>query len=222
MGKLLREKVYFILINHKEVKELSLLLKTAAKPEVKVLLELIKYYNLETYKHSISVATLTDKMLELTDYSEEEKEEIVTGALLHDIGKIFVPLNLIQIPQSLSLQEYNIVKVHAPVSYAIVKSVFSKTVQNICLYHHEKPNGSGYMDNMTLYNIPKEALLVQVADVFDALTSERIYKKCYTEEEAFVLMKEESQKFLLDDQYVKLLSEAIYNEKKEDLSNDDI
>lgn len=179
------------------------------KPEVKVLLEMMRLSNNEVYVHSLSVANIVEKMLEQTKYSQEEKEEIVTGALLHDIGKIFVPLNLTQLPQSLSLQEFNIIKVHASVSYEIVKAVFSKIVQNICLYHHERPNGSGYMERAVLYDIPTEALLVQVADVYDALTSNRSYKKCYASQEALKIMRDEAFDFMLDDQFVQILEKVI-------------
>ena len=197
---------------------MSIVKKMQNKPEVKVLLELMRLSNTEAYTHSLSVASITEKMLLHTDYSKEEREDIVTGALLHDIGKVFVPLNLTQFPQSLSLQEFNIVKVHASVSYEIVKSVFSKTVQNICLYHHEKPDGSGYMNNITLFYIPAEALLVQVADVYDALTSDRSYKKRYNPEEALRNMKSDAFKFTLDYQYVGLLEKVLkeQREQKED------
>lgn len=185
------------------------------KPEVKVLLEMMRLSNTEAYNHSLSVANITNQMLELTKYTEEEKIEIIAGALLHDIGKIFIPLNLTQFPQGLSLQEFNIVKVHASVSYEIVKPVFSKIVQDICLYHHERPNGSGYMGNAVLYNIPPEALLVQVADVYDALTSERSYKRSYDSQEAMEIMRDEASQFLLDDQYVQLLEKTFDFGKKE-------
>lgn len=181
------------------------------KPEVKVLLEMMRLSNTEAYNHSLSVADLTSRMLSLTKYSEEEKIEIVKGALLHDIGKIFIPLNLTQLPQGLSLQEYNIVKVHASISYEVVRPVFSQTVQNICLYHHERPNGTGYMEKASLYNIPVEALLVQVADEYDALTSNRSYKKQYSSKEAFEIMKSEAAQLMLDDEYIQILETIVSN-----------
>lgn len=185
-----------------------MLRKIMEKPEVKVLLEMERLSNTEAYRHSISVAGIVCDMLPLTSYTQEEKEQIVTGALLHDIGKVFVPFNLTQLPQSLSAEEYNIIKVHASVSYEIVRAAFSEMVQNICLYHHERPDGSGYMANAVLCNIPQEALLVQVADVYDALTTERSYKKGYDSQKAMEIMHEEARIFHLDDQYVKLLEDS--------------
>lgn len=179
-------------------------------PEVKVLLEMMALANSEAYYHSLSVAMYTNLMLrECDNYTEERKVEIIKGALLHDIGKIFVPLNLTQCPKALNAQEYDIVKVHATISYEIVKPVFSEIVQNICLYHHERPNGSGYMSKISLSQIPEEALLVQVADVFDALTSNRSYKKSYSKNEALDILKKEASEFRLDDTYVTLLEKVI-------------
>lgn len=179
-------------------------------PEVKVLLEMMALANSEAYYHSLSVAMYTNLMLRECDtYTEERKVEIIKGALLHDIGKIFVPLNLTQCPKALNAQEYDIVKVHATISYEIVKPVFSEIVQNVCLYHHERPNGSGYMSKISLSQIPEEALLVQVADVFDALTSNRSYKKSYSKNEALDILKKEASELRLDDTYVTLLEKVI-------------
>ena len=120
-----------------------------------------------------------------------------------------MPLNLTQCPKALNAQEYDIVKVHATISYEIVKPVFSEIVQNICLSHHERPNGSGYMSKISLSQIPEEALLVQVADVFDALTSNRSYKKSYSKNEALDILKKEASELRLDDTYVTLLEKVI-------------
>lgn len=191
-------------------------------PEIKVLMNMMMLANSETYYHSLAVAKYTEQILEeCNQFSLRMKEEIIKGALLHDIGKIFVPLNLTQCAKPLSIQEYNIIKVHTSVSYEITKDVFSKIVQNICLYHHEKPNGSGYMNQLPLQKIPEEALLVQVADVFDALTSDRAYKRKYTQEEALSIMENDANQLLLDDTYVRILRDIILERKEEqyELSN---
>ncbi len=178
-------------------------------PEIKVLLELIRITDVETYRHSLSVAQVTQKILMKTSYDEEMKDEILKGALLHDIGKIFVPFRLTSSPLVLSREEYAIVKSHAALSYEIVAHVFSKTVQNICLYHHERPNGTGYTYGLPLRDIPTEALLVQVADVYDALTASRPYKTPFTKEQALVEMHKEARDYKLDDGYLRILEEAL-------------
>lgn len=178
-------------------------------PEVKVLLELEKLVCLETYEHSVSVAITTAKMISLSDREQEEKDEIVKGALLHDVGKVFLPFNLTQIPRTLTNEEYDIVKTHTALSYEITKPVFSKIVQNICLYHHERPNGTGYLSKANLANIPEEALLVQVADIYDALTRERAYKHKYAPELAIKEMYQEAKGLFLDDGFLSVLEKSV-------------
>lgn len=180
-----------------------------AQPHVKVLMDLLHLSNFETFQHSFSVAKITSQILEELSLDDVYKTEIVTGALLHDIGKMFVAFNLTQFPGSLSKPEYELIKTHTALSYEIVRPVFSETVQNICLYHHERPNGTGYLSGIVLANIPQEALIVQVADVYDALTSPRVYKKEYTHEQALNIMHTDAEKYLLDDQYVSILEKVI-------------
>lgn len=188
--------------------------KIVELPEVKVLLEIIKLSDSETYLHSITVAKYVEKMVEKDKgWTNEQREQIVIGALLHDVGKIFVPLNLTQLPRTLTPQEFDIIKVHASVSYEIVRSIFSIIVQNICLYHHEKPNGKGYMSKMPLCSIPDEALLVQVADVYDALTSKRSYKVGYEPRKAIDIMEADATKLILDDRYVNILKNCLIEDK---------
>lgn len=184
--------------------------KVCEYPEVSVLLEIMKLSNSETYLHSISVAKYVEMIVNIDNgWTDEQKEQIVIGALLHDIGKIFVPLNLTQLPRTLTPQEFDIIKVHASVSYEIVRNTFSIIVQNICLYHHEKPNGKGYMNKMPLCSIPDEALLVQVADVYDALTSTRAYKVKYEPQKAIDIMEADAIKLILDDRYVNKLKKCL-------------
>lgn len=178
-------------------------------PTVHVLLDILRLSNTETYEHSYHVAVFVEEMLHETGYNDSEKEEILIGCLLHDIGKAFIPLNLMQLPQSLSEEQHNIIKVHTSVSYEIVKNVFSEIVQNICLLHHERIDGSGYMSHRIKEEIPDYVLLMQVADVFDALISPRRYKKEYTKERAIEILHKEVEANKLDRAYVDLLESKI-------------
>ena len=188
----------------------AIVCRIADLPEVKVLLELEKLVCLETYEHSVSVAITTAKMLTaIRQWDVHEKEEIVKGALLHDIGKVFPPFNLTQIPRTLTGEEYDIIKTHTALSYEITKPVFSKIVQNICLYHHERPNGTGYLSKANLANIPEEALIVQVADIYDALTRERAYKHKYAPEFAIKEMYQEAKGLFLDDGFLSVLEKSV-------------
>lgn len=188
--------------------------EAAALPQVSVLLNIMQLFADDVYKHCISVATICrDLADEAEKFTEEQKDDIVIGALLHDIGKIFVPFNLTDCPRRLSDTEFEIVKIHTLIGYEILKKDFSKTVTNIALYHHERPNRTGYNNALPLSRIPKEALLVQVADIYDALVSERRYKNSYDACSAVDIMKNDSRRFMIDDEYFELLRS--YLKKKE-------
>lgn len=184
------------------------------KPEVRILMEILRKANTNAYFHSCHVAEITEEILKCltTKYTEEEMTDIVTGALLHDVGKIFVPLNLTQMEAVLSQNEKDIVETHALTSFEIVSPVFSEIVQNICLLHHERINGTGYPRHYTLSTLPDYVLLVQVADIFDALTAPRVYKEPYSPEQAFKIMEKETYQLKIDDYYFKLLT-TVFKEK---------
>lgn len=179
---------------------------------IQILLGLERLCSRELYEHSIKVARLTTRMLEIyndiySDYVglEKYKKSIITGALLHDIGKIFLPFSLTDLPRKLNTEEMGIIKSHAYIGYEILKEGFDEVVCNIAKMHHEKPNGSGYPSNIKQAQIPEYVMLVQCADVFDALNSERVYKKALGKKDSLEIMSEDAINFLLDDKYLNLL-----------------
>lgn len=185
------------------------------RPEVMVLLNIMKKFSQEVYDHCYSVAKYTEIIVkDDDDFTDSEKIEVVSGALLHDIGKIFVPFNLTAAPKRLDPTEFILVKTHTVIGYEMLKDSFSEIVCNIARYHHEQPNGSGYMSEMPLSRIPKEALLVQVADIYDALISKRTYKNCYESGSALEIMKNDSRNMKLDDGYLKRLQQYVDSQKK--------
>ena len=188
----------------------AILEKVERQKDVVFAMNLIKIFSEEVFHHCYSVAELTEKMLENDEtYSNHEKEEIVKGAVLHDIGKIFVPFNLTAAPKRLTEEEYLLIQTHTIIGYEVVNGSFSKIVENVVRYHHEKPNGIGYTDGLKLAQIPREALLVQVADVYDALVSDRAYKMGYDKKTALKLMQLDSNNFKLDDEYYERLCSVI-------------
>lgn len=179
-------------------------------PEILVLMEILRKCNSEAYTHSYNVARLTEKLLEKDmgrTVAPEIHQDVMIGALLHDIGKAFLPFNLTQMECSLNGNEYDIVKIHTTLSLEVVAPVFSDVVKNICHLHHERIDGSGYLKGYAMAEIADYVLLVQIADVFDALTSKRAYKKPYPKEDAFKIMEKEAKELLLDDYYLSLLIE---------------
>lgn len=131
-------------------------------------------------------------------FDDEFVEDVFLFAPLHDIGKIAIPDSILLKPGKLDADEFEIMKTHAikgaEITYAVLENFNISSVKNmqmvsnITTYHHENIDGSGYPAGLRGASIPIEARIVAVADVFDALTSERPYKKAWSNEEAFVEM----------------------------------
>lgn len=184
-------------------------------PQVSVLANTIMLFNDEVYGHCLSVANLSEKLVaEAEGFTEQQKDDVVIGAILHDIGKIFVPFNLTDNARRLTENEFEIVKTHTRIGYEMLRKDFSEIVSNIALYHHERPNGTGYASSLPLARIPKEALLVQVADIYDALISKRRYKNGYDSKAAIEIMKNDSKNFKIDDEYLEILLSILKREEK--------
>ena len=177
---------------------------------VSVLLHVMQVFNEAVYEHCVSVAKYTAAILdECPEFDEETRDEAIIGAALHDIGKILIPLNLTFSEKKFTENEFAIMKTHTLIGYELLKKDFSDRICNICLYHHEQPSGNGYLSNLTLSQIPGEILLVQVADVYDALTSKRNYKANYDPSIALSIMSNEAENMKIDDGYLQKLRIAI-------------
>jgi HD-GYP domain-containing protein (c-di-GMP phosphodiesterase class II) len=133
------------------------------------------------------------------DLSDEYIEKIYIFSPLHDIGKIAIPDRLLLKPGKLSEAEFSEMKTHTIKGWEIVKSMlanfeleaipFVEVLHNIIELHHEKVDGSGYPQGLAGSEIPIEALIVAVADIFDAFTSKRPYKEAWDNEKAFAELR---------------------------------
>lgn len=132
-----------------------------------------------TYRHSVNVTILSILTAKSMHYSEAEIREIALGALLHDIGKALVTDGLIQKQEKLNDEETIEIKKHPQLGYDLIKDMDSlpNSVKNIVYLHHEKLDGSGYPNGVGGLEIPKYVRLVTVCDMYDAMTTNRIYRK---------------------------------------------
>ncbi len=147
-----------------------------------------------TRGHSARVAQLALRIADRLNLSGGEKEVIEYAAILHDVGKIGITDAILSKPGKLSPEEYRVIQEHPLIGYRIVKDVdFLRRVAEIILTHHERCNGHGYPEGRKMEEIPLEARIVAVADVFDALTSERPYRRAYTVDEALEIMENEEE-----------------------------
>jgi len=125
--------------------------------------------------------------------SEENQQILLDAAPMHDVGKVGIPDHILLKPGRLDVAEFDIMKRHSFLGYEILngsQSVILQTAAQIALSHHEKFDGSGYPHGLAGDAIPLFARICAVADVFDALTSERPYKKAWTDSQAIAYLQE--------------------------------
>ena len=148
--------------------------------------------------------------------SEKVQDILFHAAALHDIGKVGMPDKLLLTPRDLKDDEIELLKKHTLIGYDILKNAkdpYLTTGRNIALTHHERYDGSGYPHGLKGHKIPIEGRIVALADVFDALTSERAYKKSWDFDEAVEYIKKQSAK-QFDPDIVKIFVKNIKKIKK--------
>ncbi|KSV59795.1 HD-GYP domain-containing protein [Acetivibrio ethanolgignens] len=139
-----------------------------------------------TYKHSVNVAVLSTVIGMGLDLKEAELVDLCAGAMLHDLGKLSIDPEIINKPGFLTAEEYELVKLHSRLSYDLIKEKWNvaATTKAAVLEHHENEDGSGYPLGLQGEDIHRYAKIIHVADVYDALTTRRPYKKPYSIPEA--------------------------------------
>jgi len=149
----------------------------------------------ETEGHSQRVTELTVRIAKEMGVKDEELVHIRRGALLHDIGKMGIPDSILLKPDKLTDEEWEIMKKHPVYAYQMLSRIeYLRPALDIPYCHHEKWDGTGYSRGLKGEEIPLPARIFAVADVFDALTSDRPYRKAWTKESAIEYIKNESGK----------------------------
>lgn len=138
------------------------------------------------------VANHAVEIAEALDLGEKALQEIRIGALLHDIGKLGVPEEILDKPGKLTDNEYELIKTHPLLGEEIIRDIpqFDQ-IRLAVRYHHEHWNGSGYPEGIKKDSIPLIARIITVADVWDAITTDRPYRKGYSRETSMNIMREE-------------------------------
>jgi putative two-component system response regulator len=146
-----------------------------------------EYKDNETGMHVIRMSRYSQLIALEYGFSEEEAELVLNAAPMHDVGKIGIPDRVLLKPAALDDEEWNIMRTHSYIGYKIIgdhPGELLKTAAIAAYTHHEKWDGSGYPRRLKYENIPLIGRIVAVADVFDALTSVRPYKKAWPVEDA--------------------------------------
>lgn len=146
----------------------------------------LRSYDDYTFAHSVNVAVIACVIGVGMEMTEEELQILVTAGLLHDLGKLSIPQEILNKPGRLTQEEYEIMKSHARLSYELVQERWdiSAQVKTAILHHHENVDGSGYPEGIGEEKQTIYTKILHVADVYDALISQRPYKSGYSPYEA--------------------------------------
>ena len=207
-----------------EVKLATIRLKESEYETLQMLGKTAEFKDPETNAHTQRVAYYCKLLARAYGLDENLQDIIFYASPFHDLGKIGIPDNILLKPGKLDDDEFSIMKNHAKIGYEILKGSKSKYLKAggvIAYNHHEKYDGTGYPNGLKGENIPIFGRITAIADVFDALTSSRPYKKAWSLEEAFdFLIREKEVHF--DPKLVDLFLENknkvidIHNKFKED------
>ncbi len=171
--------------------------------------------------HSEEIASYVAALAERLELPPRRREELLFGSLLHDIGKIGISERILLKPSALTPDEFEAVKLHPRIGYRLVQQVPAlKPITPAILYHHERFDGGGYPSGLKGEAIPLSARIFSIADAFDAITTDRPYRRAQTSEqavaeiqrcagtqfdpevvEAFTLLAEADKTLLLTDTY---------------------
>ncbi|MCR6107853.1 HD domain-containing protein [Salipaludibacillus agaradhaerens] len=192
----------------KVIKEI--LEKVAANNEAISLLTNVISFDSSIFQHSLNVSVLSlalGKKLKLNMY---ELYELGLGALLHDIGKLGIPADILNKTDSLSDDEYEIMKTHTIIGFDMIRKCGTLPLLAAhCAYqHHEKGDGSGYPRQLTANEIHLYAKIISIADVFDAVTSNRVYRKALLPHEGLELLFSGANS-VFDQQLVELFAKTV-------------
>lgn len=190
-------------LKYRECAEVSGIILTEVTEKFQKLtsVEQLRIYDEYTYSHNVNVSSLSILLGIVAGFSETELQELAIGAFLHDIGKMKVPRDILNKPAKLERDELEILRGHTFLGYRHIKETLDvpDRVARIALDHQEKFNGTGYPNGLSGKEINLYAQITSIADVYDALVSERVYKKGMHPHDALGIILSEGDKIFNPD-----------------------
>jgi putative nucleotidyltransferase with HDIG domain len=150
----------------------------------------------QTEGHTQRVIDMTLRLAKMIGVEDENLQHVRRGALLHDIGKMGIPDSILLKPESLTPNEWEVMRQHPVMAYELLLPInYLRPALNIPYCHHEKWDGTGYPRGLKGEEIPLPARIFAVTDVWDALTSDRPYRPAWTAQDAFAYIAEQAGRY---------------------------
>ena len=207
----MRRKKEFDVLGGARINESELL------SEVNIEISILKGLDIFTNAHVVGVAKITLEICKKLNMKYDEIKKSVVAAYLHDIGKTKIAPEILQKTSKLTEEEYSEMKNHTVYGYDMCMNypTFCKYAK-IVRAHHENLDGTGYPDGLKEGEIPSEASLIKVADVYDALTQRRQYKNGFEKSEALRIMSEDVKKGKMSVTYFEALVMVVLDQLEEE------
>jgi putative nucleotidyltransferase with HDIG domain len=177
--------------------------KSEADAFLHTLICTIDFRSPQTSVHTISVVSVADTLAELLGAREQEKEKIQTAALLHDIGKTCIPVEILEKPDKLTPDEFAVMKQHVIFTQKLIEGYVDKRIYEMAINHHEKINGTGYPFGLAGEEIKTSDRILAVADILGALNQNRSYRKSMPKGKSTAILADAAAKGELDPLVVK-------------------
>ena len=175
------------------------------KKLIRMVAFLIDFRSESTVTHTITMVSAAVALAELMNLDKQQIDEIYTGAYIHDLGKVAIPLEVLEKPGRLDFDEMEVMKTHIILTGNIIGGHVSDNVYKIAMRHHEKLDGKGYPYGIKGENMSVAEKIVAVADIFSALTGKRSYKDSMPKEKVISIMQQMADNHQISGETVKLL-----------------
>lgn len=177
--------------------------QTEIHKTLSMLVSAIDFRSYYTVIHTITTTSISIALGKVMGLSEEQLDHIYYGAMLHDLGKIGVPVEILEYPGKLSTQAMNVMKEHVNITEKIMGDEIDPEVVAIALRHHEKLNGMGYPRGLSQKELTVSERIVAIADIISALNGERSYKEAYDKDSILTIIQEQAKEGFLDKSIVE-------------------
>jgi HD-GYP domain-containing protein (c-di-GMP phosphodiesterase class II) len=140
--------------------------------------------SLDSHEHSSGVGRHTREIARELGYPEDRLERLVLAAVLHDVGKVGIPSSIVMKPGPLTVVEWAVMRKHPEIGASMIEGAAQDDLADWVRYHHERPDGTGYPCGLEGDEIPLESRIVAVADAYEAMTHDRVYRPAIGHEAA--------------------------------------